>query len=90
MIRIWIFLYGTIFTGKAHGHADSRNVCIFAEVEVDCSPTGTGISARAAPHYAKGILNPDKEMFIESIIGTTFNVKVVHLTRFVPFDAIIP
>jgi trans-L-3-hydroxyproline dehydratase len=42
------FLYGTIFTGPAFesGH-HSRNVCIFAEGEVDRSSTGTGVSARA-------------------------------------------
>ncbi|MFO7863068.1 MAG: proline racemase family protein, partial [Salinivirgaceae bacterium] len=32
----------------------SRNVCVFASGQVDRSPTGTGISARAALHYAKG------------------------------------
>jgi trans-L-3-hydroxyproline dehydratase len=37
------FLYGTIFIGppQAEG-AHSRNVCIFAEGELDRSPTGTG------------------------------------------------
>ena len=48
------FLYGTIFYGKPHSKdADSRNVCIFADGEVDRSPTGTGVSARMALHYAK-------------------------------------
>jgi len=43
------FLYGTIFYGKSHTKdAESRNVCIFAEGEVDRSPTGTGVSARMA------------------------------------------
>ena len=84
------FLYGTIFTGKAHGNADSRNVCIFAEGEVDRSPTGTGVSARAALHYAKGELELGKEMIIESIIGTTFSVKVVKVTNFSTYDAVIP
>jgi hypothetical protein len=39
-------IYGTIFTGPAtaSGH-HSRNVCIFADGEVDRSPTGTGVSA---------------------------------------------
>ncbi len=43
------FLYGVILTGPpvAQGH-HSRHVCIFAEGEVDRSPTGTGVSARAA------------------------------------------
>src|SRR6266550_4063654 len=43
------FLYGTIFTGPPLGSgADSRNVCVFAEGEVDRSPTGTGVSGRIA------------------------------------------
>jgi len=48
------FLYGTIFIGppQAEG-AHSRNVCIFAEGEVDRSPTGTGVSARLAIHHAR-------------------------------------
>jgi proline racemase len=32
----------------------SRNVCVFANAEVDRSPTGTGVSARLAIHHAKG------------------------------------
>ena len=38
------FLYGTIFTGSSKNSKNhSRNVCIFAEGEVDRSPTGTGV-----------------------------------------------
>ena len=51
------FLYGTIFVGRAHDPAHhSRNVCVFADGEVDRCPTGTGVSARAAIHYARGEL----------------------------------
>ncbi len=53
------FLYGTIFVGEPiDSNHHSRNVCIFADGEVDRSPTGTGVSARAAIHYAPGDLNP--------------------------------
>ncbi|MBI1881209.1 MAG: proline racemase family protein, partial [Chloroflexi bacterium] len=54
------FLYGVIFIGPPLSEgAHSRNVCIFAEGEVDRSPTGTGVSGRLALHYARGefILN---------------------------------
>ena len=85
------FLYGTIFYGKAHNEAaDSRNVCIFAEGEVDRSPTGTGVSARMALHYAKGELKIDQQMTIESILGTTFTGKVVEETTFGSYKAVIP
>ncbi len=84
------FLYGTIFMGKAHGSADSRNVCIFAGGEVDRSPTGTGVSARMALHYEKGELEISQKMTIESIIGSSFSAKVTRLTKFGPYDAVIP
>lgn len=85
------FLYGTIFTGPAHqaGH-HSRNVCIFADGEVDRSPTGSGVSARAALHHAKGELQPGEEITIESILGSTMTVSVVERTEFGPHPAVIP
>jgi trans-L-3-hydroxyproline dehydratase len=85
------FLYGTIFTGKPH-HAsrDSRNVCIFADGEVDRSATGSGVSARAALHFARGELKLGEMMLIESILGTTMEVEVSALTDFGPFKAVIP
>ena len=85
------FLYGTIFTGvsKDPNH-HSRNVCIFAEGEVDRSPTGTGVSARAAILHAKGEIKVGESIIIESIIGSTFLVKVVATTTFGHYDAVIP
>jgi proline racemase len=85
------FLYGTIFIGPSISpEADSRNVCIFAEGEVDRSPTGTGVSARMAIHHARGELNPGESMIIESIIGTTFRGSIVQTTKFGSYDAVIP
>jgi proline racemase len=85
------FLYGTIFTGPAResGH-HSRNVCIFAEGEVDRSPTGSGVSARAALHHAKGELGLNEKITIESILGSTMTVEGVARTKFGPHDAIVP
>jgi len=85
------FLYGTIFTGPPlSADADSRNVCIFAEGEVDRSPTGTGVSARMALHYAKGDFKIGESMVIESILGSKFRGSVKDVTRFGEFDAVIP
>jgi trans-L-3-hydroxyproline dehydratase len=85
------FLYGTIFTGppKAAG-AHSSNVCIFAEGEVDRSPTGTGVSARLAIHHARGEIGVEEPIVIESIIGTRFTGRVREVTTFGPHDAVIP
>jgi proline racemase len=85
------FLYGTIFIGPAHqaGH-HSRNVCIFADGEVDRSPTGTGVSARLAIHHARGELGIDEAVTIESILGTCFTGRVKAATTFGPHAAVIP
>lgn len=85
------FLYGTIFTGPARepGH-HSRNVCIFAEGEVDRSATGSGVSARAALHHAKGELGLNEKITIESILGSTMTVQAVERTKFGPHDAVVP
>jgi len=85
------FLYGTIFTGKSKDpDLDSRNICIFANGEVDRSATGTGVSARAALHYERGELSPGRKMTIESIVGTTMEVEIAGITTFGPYSAIIP
>jgi trans-L-3-hydroxyproline dehydratase len=85
------FLYGTIFIGAPQaGGAHSRNVCIFAEGEVDRSPTGTGVSARLAIHHARGEISLNEPITIESIIGTRFTGHVVQTTTFGPHPAIIP
>jgi proline racemase len=48
------FLYGVIFTGPPENSAHhSRNLCVFADSEVDRSPTGTGVYARLALDFAK-------------------------------------
>lgn len=85
------FLYGTIFVAQAEdARHHSRNVCIFAEGEVDRSPTGTGVSGRLALHHARGEIRPDESITIESIIGSTFTGRVAQTTVFGPHAAIIP
>ena len=85
------FLYGTIFTGSALKKENhSRNVCVFAEGEVDRSPTGTGVSARMAIHYAKNEIEINEPVVIESIIGSEFTGRVVKTTKFGDYDAVVP
>ncbi len=85
------FLYGTIFVGPPRGNgAHSRNVCIFAEGEVDRCPTGTGVSGRLAIHHARGEVDLDESIVVESIIGSRFTGRIVDTTRFGPHPAIIP
>ncbi len=85
------FLYGTIFTGPAVDAANhSRNVCVFADGEVDRSPTGTGVSARAAMHHARGEIGTGEVMAIESMLGTTFQVRVIETIEYGPYRAVVP
>lgn len=85
------FLYGTIFTGPSESAGvHSRNVCVFADGQIDRSPTGTGVSARAAIHFARGEIERGEWIEIESIIGTRFRVRVVDETRVGPHAAVIP
>lgn len=85
------FLYGTIFIGPPRtGMASSRNVCIFADGQVDRSPTGTGVSGRAAIHHYRGELGVDEPLIIESIVDTLFTVTVVETTTYGDFQAVIP
>ncbi len=85
------FLYGTIFTGAPNDPTHhSRNACIFAEGELDRSSTGSGVSARAALHFAAGELELNERITIESILGSTMSVKVVEATRFGLYDAVVP
>ena len=85
------FLYGTIFVGPPLGAgAHSRNVCIFAEGEVDRCPTGTGVSARLAIHHARGEIGIGESMVVESIIGSRFTGRIVEATTFGPYPAVIP
>jgi trans-L-3-hydroxyproline dehydratase len=85
------FLYGTIFIGPPHDEKNhSRNVCIFAEGEVDRCPTGTGVSGRAAIHYQRGEIGVDERFTVESIIGSTFTGRVLRTTTFGEYEAVVP
>ena len=68
----------------------SRNVCIFAEGEVDRSATGSGVSARAALHHAKGELQLNESITIESITGSTMTVKATETCKYGTYEAVIP
>ena len=85
------FLYGTIIGGPAKDPgAHARNVCVFADGEVDRSPTGTGVSGRVALEWARGRLRPGEAFVVESLIGTRFTGRVVRETTFGPHRAIVP
>lgn len=85
------FLYGVVFTAAPRQrNAHSRNLCVFADGEVDRSPTGTSVSARLAVHHARGEIAAGERIVIESVLGTTFGGSVAGTTKFGPYDAVIP
>jgi len=85
------FLYGVIFVGPAEDPANhSRNVCVFADGELDRSPTGTGVSGRLAIHHARGEVALGETITIESIVGSTFSGRVGGTTVFGGVPAVIP
>lgn len=85
------FMYGTIFVGPPHDEAHhSRNVCVFADGEIDRCPTGTGVSGRLALHHARGEVTAGDEIVVESVLGTCFAGRVVGETTVGEHAAVVP
>ncbi|MEE4216586.1 MAG: proline racemase family protein [Xanthomonadales bacterium] len=84
------FLYGTIFVHAGAEAGRSRNACVFAQSELDRSPTGTGVSGRAAIHHARGEIGLGQELLVESIIGSAFRVRCLENTTVAGIPAVIP
>ena len=68
-------IYGTVFHEDAGGPLAQRNVAIFADGEVDRSPTGSATSARTALLAADGVLGEGEAWRNESIVGTSFAAR---------------
>ncbi len=84
-------LYGTIIDGAPrHEGSTQANVCVFADREVDRSPTGTGTAGRVAQLYARGKLSLNETLVNESVIGTVFTGRVLAETKVGDFDAVVP
>ncbi|MFO1060764.1 MAG: proline racemase family protein [Dongiaceae bacterium] len=83
------FLYGTILTDGGEGRDQpSANVCVFAEREVDRSPTGSGVTARMALLAARGALAPGETRRFASLTGAVFTGRVAEATRAGRFAAV--
>lgn len=83
------FLYGTIFYSR-RSRVHSKNVCIFADAELDRSPTGSGVSAYAALLWQRGELALGQTISIESLIGSEFKVSLQQGVSFHGYNAVIP
>ncbi|MER2010256.1 MAG: proline racemase family protein [Psychrobacillus sp.] len=63
-----------------------KNVVVFGDGQIDRSPCGTGTCAKMAALE----LEPGASIIQESIIGSTFEGKVLGKTKIAEIDAIIP
>lgn len=87
------FLYGVIFyssTQTKDKENHSKHVCIFADGELDRSPTGTGVSARAAILHAREQINVGDKITIESIVDSSFDITIQKESQFHGYNAVIP
>jgi len=83
------FLYGTVLTDGRDGSGTqpTRNVCVFAEREVDRSPTGSGVCARMAVQCARGLGLGETRRF-ESLTGAVFEARATRRERAGRFEAV--
>ncbi|XP_033847167.1 trans-L-3-hydroxyproline dehydratase [Periophthalmus magnuspinnatus] len=86
------FLYGTILTdGKdEYSSEPTSNVCVFAEAQVDRSPTGSGVTARVALQFHKGLIALNQtRMFQSGATGSKFTGRAVEETVCGDFKAVV-
>jgi proline racemase len=84
------FLYGSILTdGREHPEeGPSANICVFADAEVDRSPTGSGVTARMAARFQRGIVPQSQVCEFESVTGSRFTGEAVATTSCGPRAAV--
>ncbi|MGB0837722.1 MAG: 4-hydroxyproline epimerase [Flavobacteriaceae bacterium] len=84
-------IHHIMWTGRVLDNSSTaRNAVFYGDKAIDRSPCGTGTSARLAQWHAKGKLNSDEVFIHESFIGSTFEAKVVELTKVGDINAIRP
>jgi proline racemase len=84
-------IYGTIICDPISRDADgvrAKNICIFADAQIDRSPTGTGTSGRLAQLHAKGQIKEGQLLSNRSLIDTLFWGKIIGSTAVGPFPAV--
>jgi proline racemase len=74
------FLYGTILIDDEVAPAPTSNLCIFADGQIDRSPTGSGVTARMALDFARGLIAAGVERTFRGPTGIAFEGSVVGPT----------
>jgi trans-L-3-hydroxyproline dehydratase len=70
--------------------ATSKNAVVVAPGRLDRSATGTGLSARMAALHARGAMRVGDSMTHASVIGSTFDGRIVSETTVAGRPAIVP
>ncbi len=87
-------IYGTIITEDIRkdnsNNLVSKNITIFADAQIDRSPTGTGTSARVALLHKKGLMPKEVTLYNKSIVDTVFEGKITEFTKVGDIEAVIP
>ncbi len=84
-------VYGTIISGAPRDPAATQaNACVFADGELDRSPTGSGTAGRIAQLHARGRFQPGETLVNESIIGSVFRGRILREARVAGQPAVIP
>jgi proline racemase len=71
-------------------NAVTRNAVIVAPGRLDRSATGTGLSARLAALHARGLMHVGDSMTHASVIGSTFDGRIVREVDLAGTPAIVP
>ena len=69
-------IYGTVIHEQV-GERHHRNVVVFADGEVDRSPTGSATSARTALLLEEGVIAEGEDWRNDSIVGTSFRARAI-------------
>src|SRR5204863_2882562 len=70
--------------------AVTKNAVVVAPGRLDRSATGTGLSARMATLHARGLMKTGDAMTHASVIGSTFDGRIVSETSVAERPAIVP
>ncbi len=85
------FLYGTIITDGLDKYSDqpTANLCVFADREVDRSPTGSGVTARIAVQFARGQISlGDVRTFENGKVNSKFTGMALKQVKCGKHDAV--
>ena len=89
----WTHFSFCLFAGpvRRDGHRLTAGSAVAVQPgKVDRSPTGTALSARMAVLHAKGEMGLDDRLTIESLIGSTFEGRIVAQTTVGDRAAVVP